>query len=490
MGRSGRLVGPLVEWVEANPIDFVDWLPGQQAFNECPSRMKLFRAGNQAQGKTWAGIRETWWRARGIHPYRQLQPRARTGWIVSGSGPSSRKIQEKLWNLIPHRFIHPHTTYDPLKGAFYGHEPMVKIRSIHGGWSTYHFKWTTQRGLSLASATVDDIWFDEPPMRRRAFTEAERRTTRTGGDIYLTLTPVNAPVESLKDMCESGVITDHHYPLRPEYLIPDGLSEPLYTDAGECMDQDWIDAQRKIVAPYEAPVVLDGEWEFRMEGNAFEAFDPHVHVIEHLSASRHMPATEVQLLFGIDYGDDAFRLCAALVAVDDSREHPRILILDEYIAQGPTLMDEDAIRILEMLKRNRLKWRHLDHAHGDKRYTGAAGLKDLTTKSNRELATELAALLRIPRNRLSPPVRSAKRGRGAGRGSVHAGVRFLHEAMVRAGCFYIDKRCEVTIEALGKWAWGEKYKDPIDALRYACKPLILPQIGGDFETHQIHIRRS
>mgnify|MGYP003984261763 CR=1 FL=1 len=33
-------------------------------------------------------------------------------------------------------------------------------------------------------------------------------------------------------------------------------------------------------------------------------------------------------------------------------------------------------------------------------------------------------------------------------------------------------------------------KDPIDALRYACKPLILPQIGGDFETHQIHIRRS
>jgi hypothetical protein len=62
--------------------------------------------------------------------------------------------------------------------------------------------------------------------------------------------------------------------------------------------------------------------------------------------------------------------------------------------------------------------------------------------------------------------------------------------MVRAGCFYIDQRCEVTIEALGKWAWGEKYKDPIDALRYACKPLILPQIGGDFETHQIHIRRS
>ena len=486
---DSRIVGPLVEWVEDNPIDFIDWLPGQEAFNRCPDRMKLFRAGNQAQGKTWAGIRETWWRARGIHPYRQLQPRARTGWIVSGSGPSSRKVQEKLWNLIPHRYIHPHTTYDALKGAFFGHEPMVKIRSIHGGWSTYYFKWTSQRGLSLASATVDDIWFDEPPMRQRAFTEAERRTTRTGGDIYMTLTPVNAPVDYLRKMCLDGVITDLHYPLKPEYLIPVGRSEPLYTDAGERMDADWIEVQRRMVAGYEAPVVLDGEWEFRLDGQAFEAFDPKIHVVKDLSSSSVFPAHEVLLLHGEDYGDDAFRTSSCLVAVDDAGEYPRIFILDEYIAQGPTLTDEDAVAVLEMLRRNRLRWSHLDYAHGDKRYTGMAGRKDLTEKSNREMQREIARLIKVPPNRLSPPVQSAKRGRGAGRGTVHAGVRYIHEAMVRPGHFYIDERCTGTIEALAKWHWTDQYKDQIDMIRYALKPLILPPIGGDFTTPQIHIRR-
>jgi len=52
-------------------------------------------------------------------------------------------------------------------------------------------------------------------------------------------------------------------------------------------------------------------------------------------------------------------------------------------------------------------------------------------------------------------------------------VRWIHEAMIRPGHFYVDESCVWLIEALEKWdgTSTSKYKDVIDALRYALRHL-------------------
>jgi hypothetical protein len=45
--------------------------------------------------------------------------------------------------------------------------------------------------------------------------------------------------------------------------------------------------------------------------------------------------------------------------------------------------------------------------------------------------------------------------------------------MIRPGHFYVDESCAWLIEALEKWDGTDKsrYKDILDALRYACRHL-------------------
>ena len=62
----------LAAQVEADPSAWMAWLPGQHAFLSHPSRVKLFRAGNQSLGKTTAGLSEVHFRALGAHPFQEV----------------------------------------------------------------------------------------------------------------------------------------------------------------------------------------------------------------------------------------------------------------------------------------------------------------------------------------------------------------------------------------------------------------------------------
>lgn len=439
------------------------WLPPQDAFLRDDRRIKLLRLGNQWGGKTTAGLSEVDWRCTGRHPFLEVRPPPIEAWIVCASWAQSISIQTKFWNLCSRDELDARTVFDEVKG-FRGKSPVVRYRN----GSIVRFKTTRQGGLQLASATIHVVLVDEPT-EQRIFAELRKRLMRTAGTMLLTLTPINGPVDYLRELSDADAISDHHWPLRAESLIPVGSFEPLRLEDGTPMDQTWVDQIRAETLPHEEPIVVDGEWEVRVEGHTFKAFDPTI-------PGRHItdvvPPGDLLVCLGLDYGVKDFKQVASLVGVDLSGEFPAVHVLDERIGDGMTTPEQDAEAVLDMLDAWGWKWSDLHAATGDKPYDAGKG-KGIGRKSNKEMMSALRKLLKKrgqinPRAKLHPEIQQAKTGKGGGRGSVDRGCTWLHRAMLRPGCFTIQPRCVRTIEALQKFAMqDDDWKDPIDAIRYA-----------------------
>jgi phage terminase large subunit-like protein len=450
----------LQQYAQNRPLDFIQWTPPQSAWLRSRDKRKLLRAGNQI-GKTWCGLAEVIWRATGTHPYIPTRVPPVEIWIVCTTWPQSVAIMKKFWELCPKNLIR-NKTFDPRYG-FGKDNPAVVFEC----GSVVRFRTTNQGAEALAGATVDYILIDEPTSEE-VYRELDRRVLRRAGDIGLTLTPINRPVEYLRQLVRDGAIFDVHAKLTVANLTPIGAREPMRLLDGTLMDEVWIAEQRRLVLQRFQPVVLDGEWEQRIEGAVFSSFDVDQHVVEDALPE----GVDLRVHFGFDYGEGDFRDVGMLAAVDKRGDHPRVHLLDEFVSDGTALPEEQAVGILGMLDTQGWKWkRDVTGAVGDKPTTGRVG-----RKSNTDLAAALERELRkrgeLKRNQtLDPSIRQAKTGRGGGAGSVWRGVEWLHRAMLRPGHFTVDPRCERTIVCLQKWEGdNSEFKDPIDAARYATWP--------------------
>jgi phage terminase large subunit-like protein len=443
----------LMSYAEANSLSYARWTPPQLAYLQDPSRRKLLRAGNQL-GKTWAGLAEVIFRAAGMHPFLQVRVPPVEIWIICTSWAQSVSIMAKFRDLCPAHLIRP-TRFDARNG-FGKDNPAVVFRN----GSVVRFKTTNQGPEALAGATIDYIHIDEP-CDEDVYRELDRRVLRRGGGIGLTLTPINRPTGWLRELAEAGVIHDHHARMTVQNLTPIGSRSPLRLLDGVPMDQAWIDEQWRTTPERYAGIVLDGDWETRVVGAVFSAFDKARHITDQ------MPATTLKLCLGVDHGDRDFKQVGLLVGIDTSGEYPRVHVLAEYVGAGDTTPEEDAEGILGMLKRFRWTWKNLDHAYGDKPHHGP-----VTRKSNAELEAAIRKQLRVRHDQpLVPYIRQVKMGRGGGRGSIDAGCTWLHRAMLREGHFTVHPRCTRLIESIERWEWGDsEWKDAIDALRYATWP--------------------
>jgi hypothetical protein len=440
----------------------MQWLPPQHALHQDGARVKQLRLGNQWGGKTTAGLVEIDWWCTGRHPHLETRRPPVEAWVVCASWSQSVAIQKKFWELCSKEELDPRTVFDDVKG-FRGKNPV--IRYTNG--SIVRFKTTRQGGLNLASATIDVALLDEPTAQR-VFEELRKRLLRRRGTLILTFTPINAPVEYLRELAEVGKISDHHFRLEARHLIPVGATEPMLLDDGTPMDADWIAEVRSNTLAREEPIVVDGEWETRVEGRLFRAFDSRVggrHVVAELPPN---PDLDLDLAIGIDHGW-SFKQVAVLVGLDRSADgFPHVYVLDEYVGEGETTEDHDAAGILSMLQRWGVSWGDLVEVRGDKPYEEARVVGPVGRKSNADLMRALRTQLRLKRTaQLVPPIRQAKTGKGGGRGSIDRGCTWLHRAMVRDR-FTVLSRCERLIGALERWDYTDSdEKDPIDALRYS-----------------------
>lgn len=465
--------------VRERPLDYVRWTPPQLRHLKNPARRKLLRAGNQI-GKTIAGLTEVIWWATGMHPFLPtIRPPVEV-WIVCTTWPQSVAIMRKFWSLVPKHLVRPGTRCEARYG-FGKDNPAV----VFCNGSIVRFRTTNQGGEASAGATVHFVLIDEPT-DEEMYRELDRRLTRTGGTLALTLTPVNRPVEYLRQLVRDGIVQETHAKLSVESVTPIGARSPLRTEAGDLMDEAWIREQRRLVLPRWAPVVLDGEWEQRVEGAVFAAFDPSVHVVSRI------PDRPYRIGAGFDHGEGDFREGCAITGVDRSGEHPVVAVLSSWLSDGMTTPEQDARATLDAVAEagelfgEDWSWREVDHAVGDKPTTGRFG-----RKSNADLAAALEKELRRrrrleAREQLDPPIRTAKTGKGGGAGSVWRGVEWLHRAMLRPGHFLVHESNVEIIEALQKWDGGEEFKDPIDMVRYSTWPYAIRGRRGDGSTPTIY----
>ena len=323
----------------------------------------------------------------------------------------------------------------------------------------------------MAGATLSGLVLVDEPTSARMYEELAKRCLRHGATLAIALTPVNGPTEWLREACEEGKITDIHVPLTPAALIPVGSDRPLcLADEDRTpMDEAWIAELRRNTLSLEEPVTVDGEWETRSVGQLFVAWNPQTMVTEQ------QPDGKAEVCLGIDYGaaNRAFAQTGVLVAVQryglKGRSHDRIFVLDERSADGSSAVIDNARQLLSMLRGQGMKWRELDHVHGD-----TPVRSKFVQKSNIETMKQVSRLIGKTYNGLQPRIRRAKAGKGNLAGSVSLGCRYLHQAMVR-GDFYVHPRCTRLIEALSKWDYTatSEWKDVVDALRYALKPRIM-----------------
>ncbi len=463
---------------ESSLVDRLKWFPGQDAFLRSTERFVLFRAGSNLTGKTYAGAAELIYRMRGRHPYKPVRPGPISAWVVGGGGEQLQWLQRKVWDLCPKDEVEPGCHYDVRKGKFVGRFPKL----IFKNGSIAEFKAGTADASSYETGTVDYLWCDEPPEDERTFEELLKRLRQRNGDGRLTLTPadLSRPLDWLRTRTHSvkgrpPQIIDLHYPLTAENMIYVGTDEIHCLSDGTPCDQKWVDEMRAATPAYEAGVSLDGDWNYKVEGNYFDvAWNPAVHI-------RSRPDLEdrkdLLFLLGGDHGNRPGKECAYLMSAEEMFDGGwAIHVWDEYVdVAGTATPLQDAVGWKAMLDRNGLPtWDKLTEAFADRPHQQGRG----SQKSNMDLSVHLCRLYGLTPGKLRPILKTVKQGEG-GAESPWAGVRWLHDRMMerderngeQVPRFTVDPCCERLIESIPRYTGdpNEDAKDSLDAVRYGVK---------------------
>ena len=472
-GRATTLARQRAAARRRDPIAHMAWLPLQLRFLVDRSRFKLIRAGNQTIGKTTPMLAEVIGRCRGHHPIPgvPVAPVPIEAWIICAAWQQSLGIQEKLAALLPWDEVDSSTRWSVEAGFAPTKSPVVLFRN----GSIIRIKTCGQDAIAFAGATIDVVAFDEPPASTRLLTEAVKRLEDRGGILLLSLTPINAPVETLdhlQALCRVGTITDHWEELTPASLIPVGHTRPIATSDGRPKDAEWISHLADVCPEHEIPVVVHGAWEGGRGDRFFSRWSPaHVSTV--------LPTAPTLLcVLGIDHGDRPGKQVATLVYVDETvPDEPSFYVVDEYTDdEGTASPADDARGVLAMLARHEVEWSDLDYAHGDRVHMPGTAQQ----KSNKDLSAQVAKLLKssgisLPRG-LVPTLETVKRGENR-RGSRSVGERYL-TTLINKGRIKVHPRCKRIVSAFEKYSGkDDDWKDPIDAIRYAIDPWIFGERG-------------
>lgn len=428
-----------------DPLAFHVPTPAQQAWHDSDARIKLLRGGNQV-GKTTSLAAETFWAAEAHGP-------GFNGRIVCYSWPQSLIVQRKFHDLCPRRMLDGEAHFHPSRGWRHRRIP------LRGG-GVIDFVTTEGGSLSMASATLHYIGFDEPP-DPSSWAEGVARVTATGGRVVATLTPVGRPMGYLKEQVDKGIVAD--------------FAAPLTVENCPWLTQEQIDEVIAATLEAERPQRIYGEWEGVTPERLLSAYtDDHIFDDEEdvLPEGR-----QLGVGLGFDYAERSTGTAVTLMLFD--REQHRAWTIDEYESKGKTTADQDAIAVLAMLDRHGIPLEAVDVARGDTNSSGKSRLVSM----NRLMSECLARAAGVPEHAIAAGhlplhIRAASKGPG----SVLHGARILNLAL--AGWRWrIHRRCVRTIEGCRHWKGertgrGSDVKDMLDATRYLAVPLLDTRTRG------------
>ncbi len=456
-----------------SPVDHIAWLPPQIAFlSHDDPRPALLRLGNR-QGKSTAGAAALIFACRGQHPFLgklRKQPPVRCA-LVCMNMLQSVEIQRVLWELLGAEHnteLVPGTEWTARTG-FRGHRPVVEWKN--GSSITIYSN--AQGAGTLAGAEYDIILLDEPPAQE-VYDEALARIRNTGGQLLLTLTPINGPpLPWLRKLTEEGEngeppkVVDYHYTLAPEHCISPLTGLVRRTKDGAPWDADFIAQLEATVDPITRDIRLHGAWERAYEGQYFACWDPKRHV------TRHLPSSYDRFYLGFDYASSLREhgMCAVFIgtkAEDDGQggKAHHIYIIDEVVMAGHDTMQMFASRVMKMLQTHGVKWTDLDGVYGDRPVRSRWG-----TSGNGEMTKQVARILRVPQRILKPRILSVKEGAGSsGKNRYVYDHRMQWQyQQIATDRVRVHPRCEHYCKAMLEFDGSSKHplKDVNDAAAYA-----------------------
>jgi phage terminase large subunit-like protein len=395
-------------------LNYLRYTAPQKKFLSDSAPVTLLRGGNQI-GKTLALHVDILHSARGTHPFQKCRRPPLNIVVLSESWEQMGQaggFMEKLWSLIPKGEIDPKTRYDPGRGIT-GKPPRLVFVSGPGKGSVISFGTYRQGARRAAGSTVHRVYLDEPPPGS-VYQELVVRVLRFNGKVRIGFTPVlDMPDQRyLRQLVEAEEISEHNPWLTEANCWPVGNPAPW-------LPQSRIDRMARSLPEAVRAMRIEGSWDPVLTTQWLSNFDRAKHI------SITPPPMGAYLGIGIDHGTNAGKQAAVLfAAVDRNGIAPRVWFLDEYIGHGITGIEEDATGILEMLDRNRLKWRDIDAWIGD-RPTGES--RYLVRKSNGQLRKHLAYQSKAPLKDF-PVIVVPKKYHG----SVEHGLWRLNDVMGRA----------------------------------------------------------
>jgi hypothetical protein len=242
--------------------------------------------------------------------------------------------------------------------------------------------------------------------------------------------------------------------MTPNNAWPEGYARPFLT-------QERIDEAIKAWPSVEIPMRVEAAWEPVIADRWLTGFSD---ASARPFTWRDLPPN-AQLIVGIDHGLVIGKQWAVLVAIADGEtDRPRYWFIAEAGGAEVSSPDQDAAKILEMLRSVGCEYSSVDDWVGD-RDTGDG--RQLKSKSNALLRAQLWYQSGITSGSkaaklIATPIKGA--------GSVHYGLGLINAAFADGRAF-VHPRCESLIKAIQAFRGDSRdvHKDVLDAARYAIE---------------------
>ena len=427
----------IIHAAAANPL--IRWegmlSPPQREFHQSLARKRFFRAANKI-GKSASGAAESWWHLLGTHPWRPSR-RGTTGLVlVPDLGTFWHTSSLVMRELEPPGVLHHRCFYDDSRGYTFRGRRQIKLSDEYGG-GVMLGKGCIQSAMSLEAIRAQWAWVDEVPFKTH-WDALRSRLSMDMGSLWVTLTPINRPVEWMRDIISGD---GSEPPKEPDWH--EVVAELSLATAPHRTQED-IDLQIAEVAEWERPQRIHARWEGVSGGRRIPGFtDGCIHRGDDVPEM-------IALGVGFDHGEKPGSAVAVLVGWTGDE----LWILGEWQSTARTSIQTEVEDILKMIKDWGLTPQNITQWMGD---VNSAGIAASGASVNDLLMEEIQ---RQCGHR--PSIRKPHKARG----SVMSRALMLSSAF-QHGKAHVLPGCGSLIKSLRYWAGKDDgLKHPLDALGY------------------------
>jgi phage terminase large subunit-like protein len=239
----------------------------QEIFHRSLVKGKLYIGGNRA-GKTTGGACEAIWRCKGEHPFKRVAEPPVYGRVVGVDFKQGidKIVLPEISRWIPPSLLVNGSWMDSYQGGD------VRVLTLENG-SKIDFMSNDQDLEKHAGVSRNFCWFDEEPSHA-IFNENKARLIDTGGDWWITMTPVEGMTWTYDNIYIPGTVPTEDERNDPEILVVEvDMTENPYLSEAE------IDSFTSGLDADERDARVHGKF-IQIGGLVFKKFSPQIHVIE------------------------------------------------------------------------------------------------------------------------------------------------------------------------------------------------------------------